>query len=95
MTDAKYLLHEAMQIVLSDEPQMTATTTVISEKIATHGLYRQKRGGIAPASQINARAFHHPELFDKVAPATLRLIGPVRTTSLASKERTTRVEKVS
>ena len=70
------LLHDAIQVVLSDQPGHTATTKAISADIAKRGLYRQKRGGMAPASQINARAFHHPDLFKKVAPSTLSLIGP-------------------
>ena len=71
-------LHEAIQAVLSELPEHTGTTTVISMEIAKRGLYRQKRGGAAPASQINARAFHHPKLFEKIAPATFRLIGPIK-----------------
>jgi hypothetical protein len=70
------LLHEGMRTVLAEMPDHTATTSRISEEIARRDLYRQKRGGREPASQINARAFHHPELFEKIAPATLRLIGP-------------------
>ena len=48
-------LHEAMKIVLADMPDRTGTTKQISDEIGKRKLYRQRRGGKALASQINAR----------------------------------------
>jgi hypothetical protein len=79
-----YYLYQAIQIVLSEQPSPTATTDFISEEIWRRHSYRQSKraknpGGMAPASQIQVRAFHKPELFLKVAPQTFKLIGPKTT----------------
>lgn len=72
----RYELHEAIQIVLSDQPNLTATIDVIRTEIGRRKLYRKADGGLPSADQIQARFYRHRELFQRVAPATFRLIGP-------------------
>lgn len=72
------LLHEAMIVVLEDCPGCVATFGFVASKIAELGLYRQKLGGQAPASQIRLRAKNKPRLFDVIPaqggePAKVRL----------------------
>lgn len=68
-------LHEAMQIVLSERPNLSATTSELSEEIARRGLYVRGDGASPKAQQINARARKHPDLFAFVEPGLVRLEG--------------------
>jgi hypothetical protein len=68
-------LHEAMKIVLLQQPDMIASTSAIAAEIARTGLYRRKDGKAPKKNQIGARARKYPELFAFVAPQTIRLIG--------------------
>lgn len=69
-------LHEAMLFVLSEQPEQTASTKVISDEVARRELYRQKGGGIAHSGQIRIRAIKYPKLFEVVDRDTVRLIAP-------------------
>jgi antitoxin Phd len=60
----QHTLHEAMQVVLSERPNQTATTSELSEEIERRGLYIRKDGAAARAQQINARARKYPHLFE-------------------------------
>lgn len=61
----KYKLHEAMEIVLKECRNHTATFSFLSDAIWRRDLYRQKAGGQAPASQIRLRANNYSQ-FDIV-----------------------------
>jgi hypothetical protein len=65
-----------MRIVLSSEPDLTATTQRISEEVARRRLYSQKNGGVAHSGQVRIRAINHPERVEMVAQGTVRLVGP-------------------
>ena len=52
----KMTLHKAMEAVLLDCPNHTATFAYVADQITTGGLYAQKEGDSAPASQIRLRA---------------------------------------
>lgn len=52
----KMTLHKAMEAVLLDCPNHTATFAYVADQITTRGLYAQKEGDSAPASQIRLRA---------------------------------------
>ena len=67
-------LHEAMKIVLLQQPDMIASTSTIAAEIARTGLYRRKDGKTPKKNQIGARARKYPGLFAFVAPQTIRLI---------------------
>jgi len=66
-------LHEAMRVVLQGCTNRTATFSFLSSEIAKRGLYRQKEGGVAPASQIRLRAKNYPKLFEIIPPDKVRL----------------------
>jgi hypothetical protein len=74
MSEKKHTLHEAMKIVLLDHPELTATTQVLSEEIASRHLYQQKKGGVAHSGQIRIRAVKYPHLFEMVDRNTVRLV---------------------
>lgn len=57
----KYLLHEAMEIILKECPNREATFQYISDEIWKRDLYHQKAGGRAPASQIRLRAKNYSQ----------------------------------
>jgi hypothetical protein len=75
----KYYLHEAMQIILSDQPGKMATPEEILEQIYLRNLYRQKngKGDFPPSNQIQARANNMPKLFRKEEGRNIKLIGPI------------------
>jgi uncharacterized protein (DUF1778 family) len=68
-------LHEAMEMVLSERPNFTATTSEVSEEIDRRGLYLRGDGASPKAQQINARARKHPDLFRFLEPGVIRLEG--------------------
>ena len=68
-------LHQAMQIVLSERQDKTATTSELSEEIERRGLYCRKEGAAARAQQINARARKYPQLFTIDVTGLVRLLG--------------------
>jgi hypothetical protein len=69
-------LHEAMRTVLSEQPNLTASTQFVSDEIARRGLYRQQAGGVAHSGQIRIRAIKYPKLFKMVEQDTVQLISP-------------------
>ena len=71
----QHTLHDAMVIILLERKDRTASTEFLSDEIAQRGLYRQRKGGIAHKGQIAARARKYPQLFQIVAPQTIRLVG--------------------
>lgn len=72
----KYEFQEAIQIVLSGQPNLTATANVIIREIERRNLYRKKDGSPLTVDQIHARFNTHRDLIERVAPSTFRLIGP-------------------
>ena len=76
MAGARRTLHEAMRIVLSEQPDGTATTGLVSDEIVRRGLYRQKGGGVAHKGQIRIRALKYPKLFQVLEREKVRLIDP-------------------
>jgi hypothetical protein len=74
MSKSELTLHEAMRIILLEQPGRKAQTQAISDEIARRGLYRQKSGGVAHAGQIRIRAVKYPRLFEMVDRDTVRLV---------------------
>ena len=70
-------LHEAMQLVLSERPNFTATTSELGEEIGQRGLYLRGDGTFPKAQQINARARKYPRLFKFIEPGLVQLEGQV------------------
>jgi hypothetical protein len=66
-------LHEAMEIVLRDRPDLTATASELGEAIGQRRLYARKDGACPKARQISARARKYPELFKVIEPGLIRL----------------------
>jgi hypothetical protein len=64
-------LHQAIQVVLWDCPNRTASTDHISEQINTRRIYVQKDGGHVFPEQIILRAKNYPDLFDLVGRDTV------------------------
>lgn len=57
----KYKLHEAMEQVLKNCPNRTATADFISEEIWKKGLYKKNDGGRALPGQIKLRAKNYSQ----------------------------------
>lgn len=72
MTD-KLTLHEAMVVVLSEQPNHTASTKFLSDEIYKRGLYYQKSGGKAQDYQMFLRAKNYPQLFELIDRQTIKL----------------------
>jgi len=72
---SQHTLHEAMRLVLLQQPGRAASTESLSSEIARQGLYRQRGGGIAPKSQIYLRARNYPQFFELDNSQTVRLVG--------------------
>jgi hypothetical protein len=70
----QHTLHQAMQIVLGERPDQTATTSELSEEIGRRGLYVRKDRAAARAQQINARARKYPQLFGIDSSGLVRLL---------------------
>jgi uncharacterized protein (DUF1778 family) len=66
-------LHKAMEIILLERDQYSATTLELSIEIERRGLYARKDGEAARAKQINARARKYPEIFEFALPGRVRL----------------------
>lgn len=56
-------LHEAMCIVLEEQPSRSMRYNELANAIWNRGLYRQMNGGRATSSQIKLRARNYPHLF--------------------------------
>jgi hypothetical protein len=56
-------LHEAMETVLRERPDFSATASDLSEAIRQRALYTRKDGKSPKAQQINARARKYPGIF--------------------------------
>lgn len=80
----RYTLHEAMRIVLADQPEQIASTQFLSDEIARCQFYRQKGGGVAHSGQIRIRAIKYPRLFEIVNRDTVRLVKEGQTRGLDS-----------
>ncbi|MGI6748340.1 MAG: hypothetical protein ACOX4V_08895 [Anaerovoracaceae bacterium] len=68
-----YTLHEAMQIVLSEQPGRMMRAVDLAEEIYSRGLYRKKDGTKAKANQIRARSEKYEDLFEVVSPNIIKL----------------------
>lgn len=66
-------LHEAMKVVLSEMPNLAASTRILSDKIYNRNLYRKKDGGKALPGQIFLRARKYPALFEIIDRGKIRL----------------------
>ena len=66
-------LHEAMEIVLRERPDFSATSSDLSEAIRQRALYTRKDGKYPKAQQINARARKYPEIFLLTEAGLIRL----------------------
>ena len=66
-------LHEAMELVLREKPNLTATARELSDAIRQQALYERKDGDSPKAPQISARARKYPELFAMTEAGTIRL----------------------
>ena len=58
-----YTLHEAMKLVLLEQPERTMRYTNLANAIWKRGLYRQSNGKKAPSSQILLRAKNYGTMF--------------------------------
>lgn len=67
-------LHEAIEVILKDQPNVKASTRLIADEIATRDLYKRKDGSRAKASQINARVRCYPQLFTFADPGIVQLV---------------------
>ena len=56
-------LHEAMETVLRERPDFSATASDLSDAIRQRALYTRKDGKSPKAQQVNARARKYPEIF--------------------------------
>lgn len=74
-------LHEAMETVLRERPDFSATTSDLSEAIRQRALYLRKDGKSPKAQQINARARKYPELFLLTEAGLIQLKSRPRTAS--------------
>jgi hypothetical protein len=75
-----HFLHDAMRIVLLQQPNFSANTSFLSDQIAKRGLYVKLDGGYADKHQIAVRARKYPSLFEFVDSRTVRLKHPARNT---------------
>ena len=57
-------LHEAMVIILLDQPNFSADAQIISDKIYERSLYLKKDDGKAESFQIRLRAKNYSNLFE-------------------------------
>ena len=73
MNTEKITLHEAMEIVLSECPNKTATFEHVSSEIASRKLYYRRDGDFPPPYQIGMRVRKYPHLFDIIPPDKVRL----------------------
>ena len=71
--EKKLKLHEAMEIILLECPDRTSTFKYVSEEIYKRKLYLQKKGTIAPPSQIRLRAKNY-EQFEVIRPDKVSLL---------------------
>lgn len=60
---SQYKLHEAMKIVLEDQPDKTMHAADLADEIYKRNLYRKKDGKKAEATQIRARSANYADLF--------------------------------
>jgi hypothetical protein len=79
-------LHEAIRMVLSERPTLTATTSELSEEIERRRLYTRKDGLSAKAQQINARARKYPNLFNIDGTGIVRLLSNSTASGTAARQ---------
>ena len=73
MATKRMTLHGAMQVVLEECPNRTASTEYISNEVIRRRLYTQRDGGDVFPDQIFLRARKYPHLFDLIGRTTVRL----------------------
>ncbi|HEX4794039.1 MAG TPA: hypothetical protein VH370_09620 [Humisphaera sp.] len=73
MLGTQRTLHDAIKKVLLEQPQHMASADLLSDEIARRNLYLRKNGEVSGDWQVMMRARNHPELFDLVDEATVRL----------------------
>jgi HB1, ASXL, restriction endonuclease HTH domain len=58
-------LHDAMAIVLREQPDRQMTVRELAAEINRRRLYRKRDGSLLEASQVHARAKNYSRLFEK------------------------------
>ena len=58
-------LHEAMALVLGEQPANEMSVRELTTEINRRALYRRRDGSLLEASQVHARAKKYTRLFDK------------------------------
>ncbi len=84
-----HFLHQAMQAVLEQQPDFSASPAFLSKEIARRGLYLKRDGSYADAHQIavRARVTTYRKLFEFVDSRTIRLRDEARNTADISAKR--------
>lgn len=72
---AQYTLHEAMKLVLAEQPERTMHAASLAEMIYARRLYVQRDGGMARPNQIRARCGHYVDLFEVLPGNLIKLRG--------------------
>ena len=67
-------LHDAIQAVLFDRPDVQATTSFIADEINHRRLYVQKGGGPVAPDQVFLRTKNYPQLFRVIDRHTVSLL---------------------
>lgn len=69
-----YKLHEAMKIVLDEQPDKTMHAADLADEIYRRKLYLKKNGSKAESSQIRARCANYNHMFESLHKNKIRLI---------------------
>lgn len=69
----RYTLHDAMKIVLSEQPDKTMHAADLADDIYNRGLYKQRDGNKAKYNQVRARCGNYPELFEALPNNIIKL----------------------
>jgi antitoxin Phd len=69
-----YKLHEAMKIVLEEQPDKTMHAADLADEIYRRRLYLKKNGGKAEATQIRARCANYDKMFESLPKNRIRLL---------------------
>ena len=70
----KFKLHEAIVIILQEQPNHTASTQFISDEIYRRKLYLKRDGNKAEAFQMFLRAKNYPHMFELIDRQTIKLL---------------------
>ncbi|KAF0194037.1 MAG: hypothetical protein FD169_2083 [Bacillota bacterium] len=72
---SQYTLHEAMRLVLDEQPENTMHAADLAELVYARKLYVQRDGGMARPNQIRARSGHYGDLFEVLPGNFIKLRG--------------------